>query len=170
MDKLLSYTNKENVLLLIGIQLRVFKLIFVKNHECVIMKKDIDEYSRKLTSSFRELTAKPKLKHIDCKNFCDTSPGIYIIYNENDSVIYIGSASNLKKRVCNNLKPNTQKHTFKTKMLGILDLSQYSELLFDKSTFQLMNVDSVAEANALEYFAIWIFNPSHNGKLSQIRD
>lgn len=96
----------------------------------------MNKYLARLSQKARELTH---------------SPGVYIMKDKSNEIIYIGKAKNLKNRVSSYFQPNNPSHTEKVKRMV--------NLVYD---FDYIMVDSEFEALVLECSLIKQHKPKYN--------
>lgn len=90
--------------------------------------------------------------------------GVYIIYNHTGEVMYIGSGSNLAKRLGENLK-NKASHTLSKKLISsgrFNNTSEVIEYIKNQCKIRIETCESKREYEALEHIAIYILNPVYN--------
>jgi excinuclease UvrABC nuclease subunit len=90
--------------------------------------------------------------------------GVYIIYNENNEIIYIGSTNKFRVRFGTDLKHDST-HTLVRKLLKSDNFTSRKEVvdyLQNQCTMKIEVCETKREAEALEYIAIFILNPILN--------
>jgi predicted GIY-YIG superfamily endonuclease len=90
--------------------------------------------------------------------------GVYIIFNEENEIIYIGSTNKFHVRFGTDLKHETT-HTVVRKLikLGLFnDRKEVVTYLKNKCKMKIEVCDTKREAEALEHIAIFILNPLLN--------
>jgi excinuclease UvrABC nuclease subunit len=124
-----------------------------------------EELIKKLRSNYKKISSSGLLNLADLEALPKTS-GVYMVYR-NNSVVYVGSTKNLRRRTRNFLKRVLEKHipkgefkhTLNTKLfkLGTLTPSFYS-----RCSFRVLETKDIYEARLLEQLLISIFKPRYN--------
>lgn len=90
--------------------------------------------------------------------------GVYIIYNENNEIIYIGSTNKFHIRFGTDLKHEST-HTLVRKLLksdNFITRKEVVGYLKNQCTMKIEVCETKREAEALEHIAIFLLNPSLN--------
>ena len=90
--------------------------------------------------------------------------GVYMIYDNNNSLLYIGKTNKFNIRFGTDLKHEST-HTLVSKLINngsFEDRYQVKDFLINKCCFRIMQCNSNREAEALEHLAIYLLNPLMN--------
>lgn len=90
--------------------------------------------------------------------------GVYVIYDENEKIIYIGSTNKFHVRFGTDLKHEST-HTLVRKLIKNgehVDRYSVSDYLNKKCLIKIEECNSKREAEALEHIAIYFLNPRLN--------
>jgi excinuclease UvrABC nuclease subunit len=125
------------------------------------------EYVRKV----KELLAS---KSLSFKNavFRDVpdKPGVYVIFDEHDKIIYIGRTRNLRRRLLGDHKRGDVKGSqFRKALMQNYNLTSEAQInsYVDQCTFKFKEIEDPEERIRLEHFAIAILAPTLNMKIKQ---
>lgn len=91
------------------------------------------------------------------------SPGIYLVYEENEPV-YVGSSKNLRRRVLSQLF-RAKNHYFASQMIEqrAQNVEEFQKYLISRCTVQWLATDGRDEAHWLERFVAGVIRPIYNG-------
>lgn len=90
--------------------------------------------------------------------------GVYMIFNENKVLLYIGNSNKFHVRFGTDLKHEST-HTLVRKMIKMelfIDRHKVVDYLKNKCLIKIEVCESKREAEALEHIAIYILNPPYN--------
>jgi len=96
--------------------------------------------------------------------------GIYIIFNENNEIIYIGRTKNLRRRLLSDHKiGNIKGSQFRKALMKNYNFKNEKEIsnYIQKCAFKFKEIENSIERIRLEYFAIAILAPFLNVKVKQ---
>jgi hypothetical protein len=123
------------------------------------MEKLINELAKKFdklnASDFFSFAQVASLKNV---------MGVYMIYNENKELVYIGNTNKFHIRFGTDLKHEST-HTLVRKMINnkmFSDRHEVVDFLMNKCSMKISVCESKREAEALEHIAIYILNPPLN--------
>jgi hypothetical protein len=106
-----------------------------------------------------------KSKHVDFEYIAglDKGTGVYMIFDEYNDLIYIGSSINVKKRFQDLRYENM--HTLVRKMIKSEKYNSSNlvhDFLTNKCKYKFLKCDTVREAEAVEHLAIYCLEPKIN--------
>jgi hypothetical protein len=91
-------------------------------------------------------------------------PGLYVIYDDKPSIIYVGKSNNLRGRILGNHRSgNIRGSAFRKALMadrGFQSEEEISDYIRASCTFQFLPVDE--ELSAVEHFAIAVLNSKLN--------
>jgi hypothetical protein len=125
------------------------------------------EYIRKV----KELLASKSLsfKNATSRDVPD-KPGVYVIFDEHDKIIYIGRTRNLRRRLLRDHKRGDIKGSqFRKALMQNYNLTSEAQInsYVDQCTFKFKEIEDSEERIRLEHFAIAILAPTLNMKIKQ---
>jgi excinuclease UvrABC nuclease subunit len=125
------------------------------------------EYIRKV----KELLAR---KSLNFKNAVSrdvpAKPGVYVIFDEHDKIIYVGKTRNLLRRLLRDHKRgNVKGSQFRRALMQNYSLTSEAQInsYVDQCTFKFKEIEDPEERIRLEHFAIAILAPTLNMKIKQ---
>lgn len=97
-------------------------------------------------------------------------PGVYVIFDERDVVIYVGRTKNLRRRLLgDHRRGNVRGSQFRKALMqnyGLISEEQVNNYV-DRCTFKFKEIEDPQERIRLEHFVIAILAPILNIKLKQ---
>lgn len=97
-------------------------------------------------------------------------PGVYVIFNEQDEIIYVGRTRNLRRRLLrDHRRGNVRGSQFRKALMqnyGLTSEEQVDDYV-DRCTFKFKEIEDPQEKIRLEHFATAILAPALNMKLKQ---
>jgi hypothetical protein len=98
-------------------------------------------------------------------------PGVYVIFNERDEIIYVRGTNNLRRRLLENDRcGNVRVSQFRRALIqncGLKDEGEASNYIRQKCTFKFKEIEDCVERIRLEHFATAILAPTLNMNLKR---
>ena len=135
----------------------------------------MDEYvgiALEFVGKVKELLASQSFSFRDViRDSVPDNAGVYVIFNENEEIIYVGRTGNLRRRLLGDHRSgNVKGSQFRRALMqnyGFKNESEISNYICEKCAFKFREIADSVERIRLEHFATAVLAPTLNMKLKQ---
>jgi excinuclease UvrABC nuclease subunit len=135
------------------------------------MTTPLENIASEYVNKVKELLAS---KSLNFKNATSrdvpAKPGVYVIFDEHDKIIYVGRTRNLRRRLLRDHKRGDVKGSqFRRALIQNYSLTSEAQInsYVDQCTFKFKEIEEPEERIRLEHFAIAVLAPTLNMKIKQ---
>lgn len=123
-------------------------------------KENCKKYLGELNEKFKELQNASLEKWREVK-ISKGLLGVYLVYS-NNSIIYVGSTNNLKRRIENDLMCKNRHTLHRTLLKEGKTGKEIQYFLQNKCQYKIISCKDMPQTRALEHFAIWVIKSKYN--------